>query len=137
MNASTYLFFNGNCAEAMRFYEQVLGGKLDLLTHAESPEAGQSPPGMENRIMHARLTFEGGMLMASDDRPDADYKGMHGFRISLMIDSPEEATRIFDALAEGGQVALPMGKTFWSQAFGMVDDRFGTPWMVNGGPTMS
>jgi PhnB protein len=135
-SVSTYLFFDGNCAEAMRFYERILGGKLDLLTHADSPEAGQTPPGMENRIMHARLSFDGGMLMASDDMIGADYKGMHGFRISVMLDSPDEATRIFDALAEGGKVAMPMGPTFWSKAFGMVDDRFGTPWMVNGGPIM-
>jgi PhnB protein len=130
---NTYLTFDGNCAEAMRFYERILGGKLDLMTHAQSPMADQTPPGSADRIMHARLTFDGGMLMASDSMADHPYSGMKGFSLSLIHPTPAEAQRIFDALSEGGRVTMPVQKTFWSEAFGMLVDRFGTPWMVNGG----
>jgi PhnB protein len=130
---NTYLTFDGNCAEAMRFYERILGGKLDLMTHAQSPVADQTPPGSADRIMHARLTFDGGMLMASDSMADHPYNGMKGFSLSLIYPTPAEAQRIFDALSEGGRVTMPVQKTFWSEAFGMLVDRFGTPWMVNGG----
>jgi len=130
-----YLFFNGNCAEAMRFYEQLLGGKLDLITVGQSPDQSNMPPGSEHLIMHARLVWGGGTLMASDDITAGDhYSGMKGFRLSLMFESNEEAQRVFDALAPGANVVMPISKTFWSEAFGMLDDRFGTPWMINGKP---
>jgi len=134
---NTYLTFDGNCAEAMRFYERTLGGKLDLMTHAQSPMADQTPPGMADKIMHARLTFDGGMLMASDAMAGHSYGGMKGFSLSLIYPTPAEAQRAFDALSEGGRVTMPVQKTFWSEAFGMLVDRFGTPWMVNGGMASS
>ena len=127
-----YLFFDGNCADAMRFYERTLGGKLEsLLTHGESPMADQAPPGSADRIMHAHLVLpDGGALMASDDMPGG-HKGMHGFKLSLHYDSVDEGRRVFDALADGGRVDLPFDKTFWAAGFGMLVDRYGTPWMVN------
>lgn len=128
-----YIFFKGNCAEAMRFYEQTLRGKLQMMTAAEAPE-GQKPPGSGNMILHARLELDGGgVVMASDDLSDSPYKGMHGFYISLIYRTAEEARRIFDALVAGGQVHMPFGETFYSAGFGMLVDQFGTPWMVNGG----
>ena len=129
-----YLFFNGDCADAMRFYERTLGGKLEIMmTHAESPMAAQTPPGSANRILHARLVLDGRMLMASDSMVGQPYEGMNGFSLSLVYPTVAEAQRVFDALAKGGQVRMPLQKTFWVEAFGMLVDRFGTPWMVSGG----
>jgi len=132
MQLDAYLTFNGNCADAMRFYQRTLGGKLDLMTHAQSPIAGQTPPGSENRIMHARLAIDGRLLMASDSMAGHPYEGMKGFSLSLIYPTVAEATRVFNALADGGKVIMPLDKTFWAKAFGMLVDRFGTPWMVNG-----
>ena len=97
---NTYLFFDGNCADAMRFYERTLGGKLSLMTHAESPMAAQTPPGSADRIMHARLDFDGGMLMASDWMAGQPYGGMKGFSLSL----------IYPTAAEGGECSTPWRK---------------------------
>ena len=132
MQLDAYLTFNGNCADAMRFYQRTLGGKLDLMTHAQSPIAGQTPPGSENRIMHARLAIDGRLLMASDSMVGHPYEAMKGFSLSLIYPTVAEATRVFNALADGGKVIMPLDKTFWAKAFGMLVDRFGTPWMVNG-----
>ncbi|HMH19272.1 MAG TPA: VOC family protein [Burkholderiales bacterium] len=129
-----YLIFNGNCAEAMRFYERTLGGKLEvMMTHAESPMAGQTPPGSADRILHARLIIDGRILMASDSMVGQPYEGMKGFSLSLIYPRAADAKRAFDALAAGGKVTMPLQKTFWAEAFGMLVDRFGTPWMVNAG----
>lgn len=132
-----YLIFDGTCADAMRSYERILGGKLTLLTHADSPMAAQTPPGSENRIMHARLDLGGRLLMASDAMVGQPYGGMKGFSLSLIYAEVSDAKRTFAALAEGGKVTMPLQKTFWAEAFGMLVDRFGTPWMVNGGMTSS
>ena|SRR6185295_6110215 len=130
-----YLFFDGNCADAMRFYESALGGKLErMMTHGESPAAAETPPGMADRVMHAHLAIGGRALLASDAMAGEPYEGMKNFSLSLTYPTAEEARRTFDALAEGGQVKMPIEKTFWSEAFGMLVDRFGTPWMVSGGP---
>jgi PhnB protein len=134
---NTYLFFDGTCADAMRFYERTLGGKLSLMTHAESPMAAQTPPGSADRIMHARLDFDGGRLMASDWLAGQPSVCMKGFSLSLIYPTAAEARRMFDTLVQGGQVTMPMDKTFWAEAFGMLVDRFGTPWMVNGGMASS
>jgi PhnB protein len=130
----SYLFFNGNCADAMRFYEKTLGGKMEMMmTYAESPEPMECPPGSEKRIMHASLVIDGRRLMASDTPPGQPHSSMAGFALSLNYPKPDEAKRIFNLLADGGTVIMPMSKTFWAEAFGMVNDRFGTPWMVGGG----
>ena len=129
----TYLFFDGTCADAMRFYERTLGGKIEMmLTHAESPMADKTPPGSADRIMHARLAIDGGALMASDSMAGQPYGGMKGFSLSLIYPTVADAKRVFNALAAGGQVTMPMEKTFWAETFGMLVDRFGTPWMISG-----
>lgn len=131
----TYIFFDGQCAEAMRFYERTLGGKLQtLMTYGESPVPDQHgcAPADKNRVMHACLVLDGRMLMASDS-PAGMHQPMAGFSIALNYETAAEARSIFDKLAEGGKVMMPIGKTFWAEAFGMFTDRFGTPWMVGGG----
>jgi PhnB protein len=131
----TYLTFNGNCAEAMRFYERTLKGKMEMmLTFAEAPDADQYPPGVGKQIMHASLVIDGHRLMASDSMPGQPHAGMHGFSLSLGYDTAAEAKKTFDALSAGGQVSMPMQETFWAETFGMLVDRFGTPWMLSGGP---
>ena len=128
-----YLFFDGQCAQAMRFYERTLGGKLEaLFTYGDSPDPQHCPAGAKDLVMHARLVLDGRALMASDTPPGAG-KPMAGFALSLNYPDAVEARRIFDALAQGGTVTMPMQKTFWSEAYGMLTDRFGTPWMVGGG----
>ncbi|HJV62878.1 MAG TPA: VOC family protein [Albitalea sp.] len=132
----TYLFFDGTCAEAMRFYERTLGGKIEMMmTQAESPMRDQAPPGAPpDQIIHARLALGDRKLMASDwCVPDEPYGGMKGFSLSLEYQSVAEAQKIFDALSQGGKVTMPMQKTFWAENFGMLVDRFGTAWMVTGG----
>jgi PhnB protein len=129
----SYLFFDGQCAEAMRFYEKTLGGKIEMtMTYGEAPDPAQCPPGAKDRIMHTSMLVDGRRLMASDV-PPGQAKPMQGFALSIGYPAPDEGRRVFDALAEGGQVMMPFGKTFWAEGFGMLTDRFGTPWMVAGG----
>jgi PhnB protein len=132
LQLDTYLFFNGNCAEAMRFYERTLGGELMLMKNSESPAAAHTDPRDADRIMHARLTVDDRWLMASDCPTGQPYEGMKGFSLSLTYPTVEEARRVFDKLSDGGKIAMPFAKTFWAEAFGMCVDRFGTHWMVNG-----
>ena len=132
---TAYLIFDGTCAEAMRFYERALGGKLEvLMTHKDSPIAEHTPPGSADRILHARLVSDGLVLMASDTLPGQPYEGMKGFAVSVIYPTAREARKVFDALAQGGQVNMPFDRTFWADGFGGVTDRYGTPWMINGGP---
>jgi PhnB protein len=131
-----YLTFNGTCAEAMRFYEATLGGKIEMMmTHAQSPMADQTPPGSADRIMHARLNLGDRILMASDSMVGMPYHGMLGFSLSLSYPTAAEGQKIFDALAARGTIQMPFQKTFWAEGFGMLVDQFGTPWMVNCGMT--
>ncbi len=127
-----YLFFEGDCAEAMRFYGEVLGGKPELMREDQAPGAKPPVPGKKPLILHARLPVQGGTLLASDWMADRPYEPKQGFYVSLSCASVAEARRVFDAFAEGGKVNLAFDKTFWSEGFGMVVDRFGTPWMVSG-----
>jgi PhnB protein len=130
----SYLFFDGNCAEAMRFYERTLGGKVEMsMTYGQAPDPAQCPPGSQDRIMHTSMMIDGRRLMASDTPSGQPAQGMSGFALSLSYPSAEEARRVFDALCEGGKTMMPFGKTFWAEGFGMLTDRFGTPWMVGGG----
>ena len=128
----SYLFFNGNCTQAMRFYERTLGGKLLLMKNSEAPTEGQGPCGDPDRIMHARLDIDGRWLMASDCPTGQPYEGMKGFSLTLAYPTVEEAKRVFDKLSDGGKITMPFAKTFWAEAFGMCLDRFGTHWMING-----
>lgn len=127
----SYLFFDRNCADAMRFYEKTLGGKLDMQTVGDSPVAAECPNGSADLIVHARLEFDGGVLMASDNLAETPHEPMQGFSLSLSYPESGAAKRMFDTLCQGGKVVMPFGKTFWSDGFGMLVDRFGTPWMVN------
>ncbi|GIL04315.1 MAG: VOC family protein [Betaproteobacteria bacterium] len=129
-----YLAFDGNCAEAMRFYERALGGKLEILmSGADSPMAAQIPKEHAHRILHARLALPGGGILFAGDAPaHVPYQGIKGVSLTLNYDTVAEARRVFDALAAGGQVTMPMQPAFWAKAWGMLVDRFGTPWIVNG-----
>ena len=130
-----YLSFDGNCAEAMRFYQQTLGGEIEMMmTFGESPMAAQTPPEAAGRIMHASLLLEGRRLMGSDGMLGQPFEPMQGFSLSLNYKTAQEAQAVFDLLADGGRVTMPLQKTFWSDAFGTVVDRFGTPWMFNTDP---
>ena len=128
-----YLFFDGTCAEAMRFYERTLGGRIEMMmTHADSPTPEQIPPGMRDRIMHARIVFgdRERVLMASDWMIGQPYDKMSGFALSFNCPTAADAKRVFDAMAQGGRVTMPLQKTFWAESFGMLVDKFGTPWMI-------
>jgi len=127
-----YLFFDGNCAEAMRFYARVFGGRIELMqTFGESPASADVAPDKANRIMHARLVIDGRVLMASDAVTDEPFEGARGFALSMNYESVAEAHRVFQELADGGTVQMPVQETFWAAAFGMLVDRYGTPWMIN------
>jgi len=118
----------------MRFYERTLGGKLDrMMSYAEAPQPQQCPPGSGDRIMHASLALDGRLLMASDMPEGQASAAGNGFALALNYPTAEQAHEVFGLLADGGTVTMPMARTFWSQAFGMLTDRFGTPWMVGGG----
>jgi PhnB protein len=133
-NPIPYLSFNGNCAEAMRFYERALKGTLEvLLRNADSPMAAQTPKEHAERIMHARLALpDGGMLYAGDCPPQVEYPGIHGVGLTLNFATVAQATAVFNALAEGGTVSMALQPMFWATIFGMLTDKFGTPWIVNG-----
>jgi PhnB protein len=132
----SYLFFDGNCAEAMQFYAKVTGGKITgMMKYSDSPDPEQCPPGSSDRIMHASILIDGRNLMASDT-PKGQFKPMQGFALSLFYDKPADAQKAFDQLAAGGSVMMPMAGTFWAESFGMLTDRFGTAWMVSGGAKM-
>ena len=133
MQMNPYLTFDGNCAEAMRFYQKTLGGKLEMMTFDSSPMRDDIPKGHGDKIVHACLTVDGQSLMASDTGPWAPYEGVKGISVTLNYPTAAAAKPIFDALADRGKVTMPLQKTFWAEAFGMVNDRFGTPWMINAG----
>jgi PhnB protein len=131
MQVTPYLNFNGDCEAAFRFYERVLGGKIEaMLTHGESPIAGEVPPAWHNRILHARLVVGDTVLMASDSPPEM-YQQPQGLYVSIGLQDAADGERIFHALAEGGSVTMPFEKTFWAERFGMLVDRYGIPWMIN------
>jgi PhnB protein len=126
-----YLIFDGRCEAAFKFYEQCLGGKIEaMITHGNSPIADQVPAERRNLILHARLVVGDQALMGSDCPPE-HYEKPQGFSVSLNIDTPTEAERIFHTLAEKGEVRMPLQKTFWAASFGMLVDQFGIPWMIN------
>ncbi len=131
----TYLFFSGRCEEAVEFYRQSIGAEVQMLMRfKDSPEApppGTVPPGWESKVMHVSFRIGETVVMASDGC-EADT-GFGGFALSLRLPDQTEASRAFAALAEGGEVTMPLGKTFWSPCFGMLKDRFGIGWMVTVG----
>ena len=131
MSINPYLFFNGDCAEAFRFYQQVLGGDLHVMTNAEAPSDADSMPGAKpDQVMHASLTLPDALLMGSDD-PTSDGGPKVGVAVAYTAPDTDSARRIFDGLSAGGEVQMPFEATFWSQGFGAFLDRFGVPWMVD------
>ena len=133
MQLSPYLAFNGQCDAAFKFYQQCLGGNIQtMMTYGDSPMADQVPSEWRDRIIHASLIVGETALLGADAPPDRDVKPT-GFCVSIQIEDPAEAERIFDALSENGTVQMPLQQTFWAVRFGMVTDRFGIPWMINCG----
>ncbi|HWU26333.1 MAG TPA: VOC family protein [Rhizomicrobium sp.] len=131
MRINPYLNFNGNCAEAFECYAKILGGKnLRVMTFKDSPMAKDMPANEKNMVMHASFTAGDSTIMGSD-APGGRYNKPQGYAVSINVDTPEEADRIFAALSQGGNVGMPIAETFWAKRFGMVTDKFGTHWMVN------
>jgi PhnB protein len=134
--AIPYLAFNGDCAEAMRFYERVLGlgAKLEMMMDgADSPMAAQIPKEHAHRILHARLRFDDGSCLYAGDAPvHVPYDGMKGVTITMSYASTAEGEAVFKSLAEGGNVMMPFQPVFWAKSSGMLTDRFGTSWNING-----
>src|ERR1051326_7708985 len=131
MKINPYLNFNGNCAEAFDSYAKVLGGKdLRVMTFKDAPPDMPVPPEHKNMVMHARFTVGGDTIMGSD-APGGRYNKPQGFFVNIGVDTPEEADRIFAALAKDGSISMPIAETFWAKRFGMLTDKFGIPWMVN------
>jgi PhnB protein len=132
MHLHPYLFFEGRCEEAIEFYKKAVGAKVTMmLRHKDSPEPHNPrlAPGNENKIMHASLVIGDSRVSMSDGLSQGQAK-FEGFYLSIDVPSDAEAKRVFDALADGGSVTMPLSKTFFSPQFGMVKDRFGMPWMV-------
>ncbi len=132
MSLHPYLMFTNTAREAMTRYHEIFGGELDIMSFADLPEGDRPPFEVPaDGVMHAALTFgDGDLLMASDD-PTGDGAGVKGAAVSVILEDVAEARRIFEALADGGEIHMPMGETFWSPAFGSCTDRYGVSWMVN------
>jgi PhnB protein len=134
MQVLPYLFFEGRCEEALGFYTKALGTEVGMLMRVgeapDPPPPGMLPPGSDHKVMHAEFKVGDTTVMVSDGMCSGKPQ-FHGF--SLSISAPDEATarRMFDAMAEGGKVTMPIGRTFWSPCFGMLTDRFGVGWMLN------
>ena len=131
MQVNPYLFYNGNCEAALTFYAKVLGARIEE-THryGDGPPEMPTPPDYKDKLMHARITIDGEVIMASD-APPGHFKPAQGFAVSLQVRDPGDAALRFRALSDGGTVTMPFAKTFFSKGFGMCVDKFGTPWMVN------
>jgi PhnB protein len=133
MQVQPYLFFDGRCEEAVEFYKSALGAEVAMLMRfkdsPEPPDPGMVPPGSGDKIMHTSFRIGDTTVMASDGRCQGQ-PSFQGFSLSLTASDDAEAERLFAALAEGGQVQMPLAKTFFSSRFGMVADRFGVPWMI-------
>lgn len=133
MQVQPYIYFDGRCEEALEFYRTALGAQVDMLMHykesSEPPPPGTLPPGFENKVMHAVFHIGETRLMASDGCQEGLSFG--GFSLLLAVPTEAEADHAFTALADGGQVQMPLTKTSWSKCFGMVTDRFGVSWMIN------
>ena len=134
MNVEPYLFFEGRTEEALQFYEQKLGAKIEaLMRYQENPEPKYNPPNSANKVMHALFSIGDTKVMASDGNCTGK-PSFQGFALTINAKDAAEAKQRFDALAEGGQVQMPLAETFFAKSFGMVADRFGMGWMVIAGP---
>ena len=133
MEIQPYLFFDGRCEEAIEFYRKTLGAETVMLLRwkdcPEPAQPGMIPPGSENKIMHGRVKIGGSTVLMSDGQCRGKPE-FQGFSLSVTVANNAEAERVFAALGDGGQVQMPLGKTFFSPAFGMLADKFGVSWMV-------
>lgn len=130
MKATPHLAFDGRCEEAFRYYEKHLGGKITRsATYGDTPMAQEMPAGWAKKFVHAEIKIGDSAIMGADS-PPGRYVETHGMAITIAADTPADAQRMFDALADGGSVQMPMEKTFFAAKFGMLRDRFGIPWMV-------
>lgn len=126
-----YLFFPGTCREAMETYADCLGGTIEaMMTHGETPAAGDVPDHWREKIIHANIRVGRWQLMASD-APPGHYERPQGFSVQIAMDDPQRAEQAFNRLADGGEIRMPFQETFWAHRFGMLVDRFGMPWMIN------
>lgn len=143
MKTTPYLSFYGDCRQAFETYARIFGGQVFQITYGEAPPPpeGSAPPegcgdvgpGAPDQIMHATLAHgQAPFLMGSDMPPAMERKGSGGISVALNCDDNAEAERVFKALSEGAQIQMPMAETFWAERFGMLVDRFGTPWLING-----
>ena len=131
MQLNPYLTFKGQCEEAFKFYAQCLGGTIQMsMTFGDSPMADQVPSEWRDKIVHATLLV-GTTAVGGSDAPPDRYEPPKGISITIQLNDPAKAERIFQSLSEGGTVTMPLEKTFWAARFGMLVDRFGIPWMVN------
>ncbi|MGH8998778.1 MAG: VOC family protein [Acidimicrobiia bacterium] len=131
MSFHPYLYFGGNCREAFTRYQEIFGGELVLMPMSDMPASeGPVPADQADLIMHAALTFDDNLLMASDDATTDSFGPVQGMSVNYSVADVAEAKRVFEALADGGKVTMPITETFWSPMFGMCVDSFGTPWMV-------
>jgi PhnB protein len=132
MSLHPYLFFTGTGREAMSRYREVLGGHLEIMRFADMPE-GERPPfeADADLVVHAALTLDDGDVLMGSDDPTGDGSGVKGAAIHITRPDRDEARRIFEALADGGEIQMPLGETFWSPLFGSCVDRFGVSWMVD------
>ena len=134
MQLDCYLSFTGNCEEALNFYAKCLGGKIvNIMRFEGSPmDTKELPAHWKQKVMHATLEADGAQIMGSDMPPGMPHNGYSGFTVSVYIKQDvERARKVFDALAAGGQVRMPFAPPFWGGHFGMVQDKFGVPWMVS------
>ncbi|HJU67556.1 MAG TPA: VOC family protein [Gemmatimonadaceae bacterium] len=130
MKLYTYLNYGGNCREAFEFYVEHLGGRItEVTTHGEMGESGNIPPDWKDAVLHARMELGETMLLGADIPPDR-FQPMRSAYLTLIVDSNEEAERIYALLKEGGQIFMPMEETFFAHRFAMLRDRFGTSWML-------
>jgi PhnB protein len=134
MQIQPYLFFDGRCEEALEYYKRVLGAKVEaLMRFKDSPDPNSCAPADREKVMHANFRVGDTQVMASDGRCGGHPK-FEGFALSVTSSDPAKAERLFAGLAEGGQVQMPMTKTFFAERFGMVADKFGVSWMILAAP---
>jgi PhnB protein len=132
MQLNPYLFFDGNCEAAFTLYAQTLRGEIEMLMRYGDAPGGDGNPAIADRVIHVCLKFGEQRLMGSDAcPPQHPYERPNGFFVCVNVDSVAEARRIFDVFADGGTVLAPLDKTFFAEAWGMLADRFGVPWMIN------
>jgi PhnB protein len=134
MQLSVYLFLYGRAEEAMKFYQSVLGGELEISRNGDSPMAADVPKEWHDKVMHSTLQGDGFNIMASDGRPDSHQEKESNISLTIGLTDEAKAKEIFDKLSAGGNVTMPLEKMFWGALFGTLTDKYGIDWMINCGP---